>query len=31
VVAVGLNDSGQCDVGGWTDIIQVAVGTKAEG
>jgi alpha-tubulin suppressor-like RCC1 family protein len=26
VVAVGLNDNGQCDVGGWTDIIQVAAG-----
>jgi uncharacterized repeat protein (TIGR02543 family) len=27
VVAVGNNDSRQCDVGGWTDIIQVAAGT----
>ncbi len=26
VVAVGNNDYGQCDVGGWTDIIQVAAG-----
>jgi alpha-tubulin suppressor-like RCC1 family protein len=26
VVAVGDNDYGQCDVGGWTDIIQVAAG-----
>jgi hypothetical protein len=26
VVAVGLNTSGQCDVGGWTDIIQVSAG-----
>jgi len=26
VVAVGLNDEGQCDVGGWTGIIQVAAG-----
>ncbi|TET74131.1 MAG: hypothetical protein E3J42_05770, partial [Dehalococcoidia bacterium] len=24
VVAVGDNDDGQCDVGGWTDIVQVA-------
>ena len=37
VVAVGHNDSGQCDVGGWTDITQVAaggyhtVGLKADG
>jgi alpha-tubulin suppressor-like RCC1 family protein len=23
---VGFNGSGQCDVGGWTDIIQVAKG-----
>jgi len=26
VVAVGENYYGQCDVGGWTDIIQVTVG-----
>jgi hypothetical protein len=26
VVAVGANRSGQCDVDGWTDIIQVAAG-----
>ena len=26
VVAVGRNDDGQCDVGSWTDIIQVAAG-----
>jgi len=26
VVAVGLNDDGQCDVGGWTDIVQVSAG-----
>ena len=26
VVAVGLNDYEQCNVGNWTDIIQVAVG-----
>jgi hypothetical protein len=26
VVAVGLNDYGQCDVGGWASIIQVAAG-----
>jgi len=26
VVAVGRNDNGQCDVGGWTDIVQVAAG-----
>jgi heat shock protein HslJ len=26
VVAVGRNDNGQCNVGGWTDIIQVAAG-----
>ncbi len=26
VVAVGDNASGQCDVGGWTGIIQVAAG-----
>ena len=26
VVAVGNNCSGQCDVGGWTDIVQVAAG-----
>jgi alpha-tubulin suppressor-like RCC1 family protein len=37
VTAVGLNDSGQCDVSGWTDIIQIAagydhtVGLKADG
>jgi hypothetical protein len=26
VVAVGYNGNGQCNVGGWTDIIQVAAG-----
>jgi hypothetical protein len=26
VVAVGHNDEGQCDVGGWTDIVQIAAG-----
>jgi alpha-tubulin suppressor-like RCC1 family protein len=26
VVAVGYNDDGRCDVGGWTDITQVAAG-----
>ena len=26
VVAVGWNNYGQCDIGGWTDIIQVAAG-----
>jgi hypothetical protein len=26
VIAVGYNDQGQCDVGGWTNIIQVAAG-----
>ena len=26
VVAVGCNALGQCDVGGWTDIVQVAAG-----
>ena len=26
VVAVGENDYGQCDVGNWTDIVNVAVG-----
>jgi len=26
VVAVGSNDGGQCDVGGWTGIVQVAAG-----
>ena len=26
VVAVGMNGDGQCDVGNWTDIIQVAAG-----
>jgi hypothetical protein len=26
VVAAGWNDYGQCDVGNWKDIIQVAVG-----
>jgi hypothetical protein len=37
VVAVGWNDWGQCDVGGWTDIAQVTagachtVGLKADG
>ena len=28
VVAVGHNDSGQCDAGGWTGIIQVAAGDE---
>ena len=27
VVAVGDNENGQCDVSGWTDIIQVAAGS----
>jgi hypothetical protein len=27
VVALGRNDDGQCDVGGWTDIIQVTAGS----
>ena len=36
VVAVGDNDRGQCNVGGWTDIVQVAayyhtVGLEADG
>ena len=37
VVAVGLNDDGQCAVGDWTDITQVAggghhtVGLKSDG
>jgi hypothetical protein len=26
-VAVGLNDQNQCNVGGWTNIVQVACGT----
>ena len=26
VVAEGLNDYGQCNVGNWTDIVQVAAG-----
>jgi hypothetical protein len=26
VVAVGINENGQCNVGSWTDIIQVAAG-----
>jgi len=26
VVAVGYNDEGQCNVGGWRDIVQVAAG-----
>ena len=26
VVAVGWNNSGQCNVGGWADIVQVAAG-----
>lgn len=26
VVAVGSSGSGQCDVGGWTDVVQVAAG-----
>jgi hypothetical protein len=28
VVAVGWNNSGQCDVGNWTDITQVAAGEE---
>jgi hypothetical protein len=28
VVAVGLSDDGQCGVGGWTDIIEVAAGPQ---
>jgi alpha-tubulin suppressor-like RCC1 family protein len=37
VVAVGLNNYGQCSVGNWTDIVQVAaalactVGLKSDG
>jgi hypothetical protein len=37
VVAVGLNNHGQCNVGGWTDIVRVAagyehtVGVKSDG
>jgi alpha-tubulin suppressor-like RCC1 family protein len=37
VVAVGYNDDGQCAVGGWTGIVQVAaggghtVGVKSDG
>ena len=37
VVAVGDNGEGQCNVGGWTDIAQVAagrwhtVGVKSDG
>lgn len=26
VVAVGSNDCGQCNVGGWTDIVAVSAG-----
>ena len=26
VIAVGRNWAGQCEIGGWTDIIQVAAG-----
>ena len=26
VVAVGRNDLGQCDVGGWTDVVAIAAG-----
>ena len=26
VVAVGWNDFGQCEVGSWTDIVQITVG-----
>src|SRR4030065_497411 len=26
VVAMGKNDEGQCDVGGWTNITQIAAG-----
>ena len=26
VIAVGLDSEGQCDVGGWTDIVQIAAG-----
>ena len=28
VVAIGLNEDGQCDVGDWTDIIAIAVGDR---
>ena len=28
MVAVGENDEGQCDVGNWTDIVQVAAGSS---
>ena len=27
MVAVGYNNYGQCEVGGWTDIAQVAAGS----
>ena len=27
---VGLNDDGQCDVSGWTDIIAVSAGRNAD-
>jgi len=30
VVAVGWNELGQCNVGGWTDITQVAAGCYQE-
>jgi len=26
VIAVGSNGLGQCDVGGWMDIVQIAAG-----
>jgi alpha-tubulin suppressor-like RCC1 family protein len=29
MVAVGMNDYGQCDVGNWTGIVQVAAGAGA--
>ena len=28
VVAVGLNNYGQCDVEGWTDIVAVSAGAR---
>ena len=28
VVAVGSNDCGQCNVGGWTDIVAVSAGSN---
>ena len=30
VVAVGSNDSGQCDVGDWRDIVAISVGGMAD-